>query len=263
MLACALFAIDPAAGGVVLRGAPGAARDAWLEALGALLPEGAPTLRIPAGIADDRLIGGLDIAATLSLGRPVVEAGAIAKADGGVLILTMAERASAGLGARLAGALDAQAITIQRDGFAVALPARFGLVMLDESIGEDERPPAALGRAHGHVSGSFVCSLQRARSAVVCSARDRCGARRPRRRRNAGQGRRKPCRRRRRHGRSIFARAAFRAAPRASALRAAGRENPRSRRPSDRRRPRLGPARDAGARQRAGRGRGPGRAAAA
>ena len=48
--------------------------------------------RIPAGIGDDRLIGGLDITATLRTGRPVAEMGVIAQTNQGVLVLAMAER---------------------------------------------------------------------------------------------------------------------------------------------------------------------------
>jgi len=142
-LACALFAVDPVGLGVALRGAPGEAREAWLATLASLLPEGAPLRRIPADIADDRLIGGLDIAATLASGRAVAEPGALPRADGGALVLSMAERASAGLAARLAAALDWQGVRIQRDGFSIASPARIGLVALDEGI-DDERPPVAL-----------------------------------------------------------------------------------------------------------------------
>lgn len=142
-LACALFAVDPVGLGVVLRGPPGEAREAWLAGLADLLPEGAPLRRIPAGIADDRLIGGLDIVASLASGRAVAETGALPRADGGALVLSMAERASAGLAARLSGALDSQNVRIQRDGFSIAAPARIGLVALDEGV-DDERPPAAL-----------------------------------------------------------------------------------------------------------------------
>ncbi len=142
-LACALFAVDPVGLGAVLRGPPGPGRDAWLALLSELLPEGAPLRRIPANIADDRLIGGLDIAATLAAGRPVAEAGALPKADGGALVLSMAERAGPGLAARLASALDAQSVKIQRDGFSLEASARVGLIALDEGL-DDERPPAAL-----------------------------------------------------------------------------------------------------------------------
>ena len=46
--------------------------------------------------ATDRLLGGLDLAATLRAGRPMPQRGLLAEADGGVLVLAMAERLAAG-----------------------------------------------------------------------------------------------------------------------------------------------------------------------
>jgi magnesium chelatase subunit D len=143
-LAAAAFALDPLGGGVAVRSAPGPARDAWLAELAAMLDPAAPMRRIPASIADDRLIGGLDIAATLKAGRPIAETGVIAQADGGVLVLAMAERVPAGTAARLAAALDTGVVALERDGFAMSLKARFGFVALDEGYGEEEKPPPAL-----------------------------------------------------------------------------------------------------------------------
>jgi magnesium chelatase subunit D len=143
-LAAAAFALDPLGAGIIVRSGPGPARDAWLDHLRAALAPGAPLKRIPAAIADDRLLGGLDIAATLKAARPIAETGALAEADGGVLVLAMAERASAGVAARLASALDTNVVALERDGFALRVPAHFGFVALDEGQGEDERPPAAL-----------------------------------------------------------------------------------------------------------------------
>lgn len=106
-LAAALFAVAPAAlGGVLLRSGAGPARDRWAAALGAWLPEGAPMRRMPHGIADERLLGGLDLTATLRLGCPVAQRGLLAEADGGVLLLPMAERLPPGTAARLASAMD-------------------------------------------------------------------------------------------------------------------------------------------------------------
>ena len=51
-----------------------------------------PVRHIPLHIADGRLLGGLDLNATLLAGRPVAERGLLAEADGGVLVLAMAER---------------------------------------------------------------------------------------------------------------------------------------------------------------------------
>ena len=98
----------------------------------------------PANIGDDRLIGGLDIAGTLRAGHPVADRGLLAEADGGIVLLAMAERLPAGSAARIAAALDSGAIALQRDGLAISMPARFGVIAYDESIGEDEAPPAAL-----------------------------------------------------------------------------------------------------------------------
>ena len=145
LLAAQLFAIDPAGlGGVSLAGGDGPPRDLWLDHLRRLLPFGAPWRRLPAGIADDRLIGAVDLTATLARGRPVMQKGVLAEADGGVVIVPMAERLSAGLAARIAGVLDRGALAVEREGIAGLLPARIGVVAFDDGIGDDEAVPAAL-----------------------------------------------------------------------------------------------------------------------
>ena len=90
--AAALLAIDPALGGVCVRAAAGPLRDAWLAALRAMLPPDVAWRRMPSGIAEGRLLGGLDLAATLAAGRPVAERGLLAAADGGIVVVPMAER---------------------------------------------------------------------------------------------------------------------------------------------------------------------------
>jgi magnesium chelatase subunit D len=135
----ALFAIDPlATGGIVLRARAGPLRDRWLALLRSLLPAGSPVRRVPAGIADGRLLGGLDLAATLRSGRPVAERGLLAEADGGVLILPMAERIAAGTMTRLTACLDSGFLDLQRDGVVSLLPARFGVIALDEQIDDED-----------------------------------------------------------------------------------------------------------------------------
>lgn len=142
--AAALFAVDLlAAGGVSVRARPGPVRDAWLELLTQLLPKSTPLRRIPHHVSDGALLGGLDLAATLQRGHPVGERGLLAKADGGIVVLTSAERASSALAARIAEILDKRQATLQRDVVAEHYPARIGLVLLDEGA-EDERPPQSL-----------------------------------------------------------------------------------------------------------------------
>jgi len=152
-LAAALCAIDPAGlGGVALRARAGPVRDRWLELLRSHLPLGAPVRMVPLHISDGRLLGGLDLTATLQAGRPVAERGVLADANGGVAILAMAERISGATAARITAALDRGEIAIERDGLALNVPTRFGVIALDEGAEPDEHaPPALLDRLAFHL----------------------------------------------------------------------------------------------------------------
>jgi magnesium chelatase subunit D len=144
-LAAALFAIDPIGlGGVVVRAGPGAARDRWMAMIRALLPVEAPLRRIPLNIEDDRLLGGLDLSASLASGRPVIQSGVLAQSDGGVVILAMAERIETAAAARISAALDHAEVAIERDGVGLRLSTRIGVIALDEGLTPEERPPQAL-----------------------------------------------------------------------------------------------------------------------
>lgn len=143
--AAVLLAIDPAGlGGAVLRAYPGPARDAWVDVLTAVFPQGAPMRRTPAGIDDDRLLGGLDLAATLAASRPVASRGLLSESDGGVVLLAMAERCSVATAARIAAVLDSGEVAIERDGFAERRPTRIVVVALEEGVEPDERAPDVL-----------------------------------------------------------------------------------------------------------------------
>lgn len=140
--AAALLLTDPQGlGGVALRAQAGPVRDAWLALLQALAPPGTPVLRLPAHASTDRLVGGLDLTATLATGRPVAQPGLLAAADGGLLVAAMAERLPAQTVAPLCAALDTGQVRAERDGLALQAPARLAVVALDESRGED-RPLA-------------------------------------------------------------------------------------------------------------------------
>jgi magnesium chelatase subunit D len=141
----ALLAVDSSGlGGIALRSAAGHARDEWLGLFKQLSPLNTPVRRVPLNITDTALLGGLDLGATLHAGRPVAQQGILAQADGGVVVLAMAERLSLGAAARLASVLDTQEVAIERDGLALRRPARLGMVALDEGVGDDEKLPAAL-----------------------------------------------------------------------------------------------------------------------
>ena len=145
LMIAALLAVDPAGlAGVVLRGPADPRRDEWLEALRKILPAGVPWRRVPLGIADTRLLGGLDLTSSLSAGRPIAQQGLLAEADGGIIILPMAERVESQVIARIAAVLDHGALRVEREGITLARDTRFGVVALDEGAGEDEQVTEAL-----------------------------------------------------------------------------------------------------------------------
>jgi magnesium chelatase subunit D len=144
-LVAVLVSVCPSGlGGVALRAPAGPARDEWLALLKQLLPAHTPMRRIPLNINDTALLGGLDLGATLQAGRPVAQQGVLAQADGGVVLLAMAERLSLGTAARLAAVLDTREVAIERDGLTVRTPVRLGVIALDEGAADDEQMPAAL-----------------------------------------------------------------------------------------------------------------------
>ena len=144
VLAAQLFAADPAGtGGVLVRSRAGPVRDRWLAMMRTSLSPSTAIHRVPLHVADGRLLGGLDLSATLQAGRPVAERGLLAQADGGVVQVAMAERLLSATTVHLTSAMDAGEIAIERDGMSLRLPARFGVVAFDEGL-EDESAPASL-----------------------------------------------------------------------------------------------------------------------
>lgn len=138
-LAARLLTLSPTSfGGIVLRGA-GPPRDALIEALG----EHIALRRLPAHIDDERLLGGIDIAASLVAGRPIAQSGLLAEAQGGAMVVPMAERMGEAIAGRLAQALD---------------DATIALALLDDSTEDEDSPPSALVERC-----AFICDLRQSR----------------------------------------------------------------------------------------------------
>lgn len=152
-LAAALFAIAPFdTRGVVLKALPGPARDAWLDDLARLTGGPEASRRIPLSITHERLIGGLDLAATLSSGRAVFESGILEALNGRIGVLAMAERLESWRAATIAHAMDRCAVVIEREGMSAVRPTRFGLIAIDESCEDgDGVAPSLLDRLAFHV----------------------------------------------------------------------------------------------------------------
>ena len=128
-LALLALQLDPQGlGGVWLRAGHGPVRDAWLAHLQAT---GISSVKVPARVDDERLLGGIDLAQTLQCGRLVQQQGLLAQAHGGLLLLPMAERLPTQTVAHIAQAQD-RGVVHSQGGHAVQ-PARFAIVALDES----------------------------------------------------------------------------------------------------------------------------------
>ena len=135
--ALAALHIDPVGlRGIWLRAPHGPVRDEWLTMLQHLRPE---VRRLPNNIDSERLLGGLDLSATLNSGRPITQAGLLAQSDQSLLLAPMAERMAHEAAAILAQVLDNGRVTPHGGG--ETQDARLGLIALDEAL-EDEPPMA-------------------------------------------------------------------------------------------------------------------------
>ncbi len=140
-LAARIFASSPLIfGGMVLRGAS-PARDALVSAISGALH----CRRLPGHIDDERLLGGIDIAASLAAGKPFKTKGLLCEAKGGVLIVPMAERLDENVAGRLVQALDDRQVA---------------LLLLDDGIEPEDMPPASLTERI-----AFQCDLSMSRQA--------------------------------------------------------------------------------------------------
>ncbi|MEM1111282.1 MAG: magnesium chelatase subunit D [Pseudomonadota bacterium] len=145
--AAAVLAVDPhGLGGISLRAFPGPIRETWLETFRDLLPDGTPWRRVPLHTSESRLLGGIDLSATLRSGTPVAETGLLAEADGGVVLLAMAERAARKTVAHLCTAVDQGELRLERDGLRGRSPSRFGVIALDEGLEDESMSPALCDR---------------------------------------------------------------------------------------------------------------------
>lgn len=143
-LALHLFVRNPLLfGGIVLRG-DGPVRDEMVAFAKEAIGQFGPVAKIPSNVDTERLLGGLDLTATLASGQSVLRAGLLDSAAGGVVIVPMAERVQANVAAHIAQAMD---------GGDVAA------ILLDDSQEPDEAPPAVLTERM-----AFYCDVSALRS---------------------------------------------------------------------------------------------------
>lgn len=145
-LALSLIALMPGRlKGAVIEGAAPELAGLVQERLTQRLPHSAPLYRMPVTITDDRLVGGLDLAATLVAGRPVAEAGLLARAHGGVLIAPMAERLPAQTAAQLCRVMDTGIVQSEREGISSHTQSDFVILAFTDPAENGETLPSGLG----------------------------------------------------------------------------------------------------------------------
>jgi magnesium chelatase subunit D len=134
----ALLAIDPhGLGGICVKSQFGPIRDAWFAFLETQIVPGAHFQKIPLQIQDEQLLGGLDLEATLSYGKPIYSSGLLAKSHGGFIVLPMAERVSPHTIAHILQVVDRGEVRHPQQT-AEFTPCAFGMIALDEGIAPDE-----------------------------------------------------------------------------------------------------------------------------
>ncbi len=130
-------AAGPHLSGVWLRSQAGPARQRWLEILREMAGPRA-WQRVPASADEDRLLGGLDLGATLNSGRPVLMSGLLAESNGGFLELRMAERQSPAAISAICATIDSESLRLERDGFSREFTVRCCVVACDEARDDDD-----------------------------------------------------------------------------------------------------------------------------
>ncbi|HEX8802754.1 MAG TPA: AAA family ATPase, partial [Acidimicrobiales bacterium] len=124
-LALLLAAVDPAIGGVLLRGDKGSGKTTLARGLAALLPGSAPFVELPLGATEDRVLGSIDIGAALTAGTETVRPGLLAAAHGGVLYVDEVNLLADHLVDVLLDVAVSGEHRLERDGVSVVQPARF------------------------------------------------------------------------------------------------------------------------------------------
>ena len=123
-----LNAVDPAIGGVLVRGHKGTGKSTAARALSVLLPEGVPFVELPLNATEDRLAGSLHIEKALRFGERCFEPGLLAAAHGGILYVDEVNLLEDHLVDAILDAAASGVNIVEREGISFGHAARFILV---------------------------------------------------------------------------------------------------------------------------------------
>ncbi|RXK85132.1 magnesium chelatase ATPase subunit D [Chlorobaculum sp. 24CR] len=132
-----LLAVDPSLGGVVIPSTVGSGKSTLARAFSDILPEGTPFVELPLNVTEDRLIGGVDLEATLASGQRIVQHGVLSKAHKGVLYVDSLSLLDSSAVSHIMDAMSRGVVLVEREGLSEVHPADFMLVgTYDPSDGE-------------------------------------------------------------------------------------------------------------------------------
>lgn len=140
-----LLAVDPKLGGVILAAGVGTGKSTLMRSFARLLGIGdwqeansqlsvavaerqVPFVELPVGVTEDRLLGGLDLEATLATGRRVHRSGLLARAEGGLLYADGVNLLDDSTINHMLAAMDSGVVRVERDGLSVVEAAQFALL---------------------------------------------------------------------------------------------------------------------------------------
>ncbi|NTW00458.1 MAG: magnesium chelatase ATPase subunit D [Oscillochloris sp.] len=165
-----LLAVDPGLGGAVIAAGVGTGKSTLARGFarlsGAASTDGPPPfVELPVGVTEDRLLGGLDLEATLARGERVHRSGLLARADGGLLYADGVNLLDDSTINHLLASLDSGVVRVEREGLSVVEPSRFALIATYDPA---EGPPRRhlLDRV-GLIVAPIGQSQARARAEVV------------------------------------------------------------------------------------------------
>lgn len=145
-----LLAVEPRLGGLLMALPSGTGRRKLVKAFASLLqalsPGGreAPLVRVPLGVSEDRLLGGLSPEPAAAGPGWRYREGLLARADQGVLQVDHINLLPQSSLRAIASALDSGRVRVEREGVSTSHPARLTLVGTYDPA---EGPPAAIVRA--------------------------------------------------------------------------------------------------------------------
>ncbi|SKC04175.1 magnesium chelatase subunit D family protein [Dyadobacter psychrophilus] len=133
-----LCAVNPAIGGVLIKGEKGTAKSTAARGLAAMMPftksetsskeTMVPFVDLPLGASEERVIGSMDIAAMISERKQKLLPGLLATAHGGILYVDEVNLLPDHLVDILLDVAASGVNTIQREGLSVSHPSRFVLI---------------------------------------------------------------------------------------------------------------------------------------